>query len=121
MRSSLAPTKSELYTAFQNGRPGNLDFIRVNPVENPGEAISSVLKRDLEGRIGSSPKKAHRAEFYSWLIRLPIGARIIRYGCDRYFNKLAETASATPDQNSEETALSILAGAVHVWQPRQEV
>jgi hypothetical protein len=82
------PTKSELYTAFQKGQRGNLNFIRVNPVENLGEAISSVLKRDLEGRIGSSPKKSHRAEFYSWLIRLPIGARIIRYGCDRYFNKL---------------------------------
>jgi hypothetical protein len=84
------PTKSELYTAFQNSRPGNLDFIRVDSVESPGEAISSVLRRDLEGRIGSSPKKAHRAAFYSWLIRLPIGIRIIRYGCDRYFNKLAK-------------------------------
>ena len=84
------PTRSELYTAFQNSRPGNLDFIRVDPVESSGEAISSVLRRDLEGRIGLSPKKSHRAEFYRWLIRLPIGARIIRYGCDRYFNKLVK-------------------------------
>jgi hypothetical protein len=84
------PTKIELHTAFQNSRPGNLDFIRVDPVESLGEAISSVLRRDLEGRIGSSPKKSHRAEFYRWLIRLPIGVRIIRYGCDRYFNKLVK-------------------------------
>jgi hypothetical protein len=84
------PTKIELHTAFQNSRPGNLDFIRVDPVESLGEAISSVLRRDLEGRIGSISKKSHRAEFYRWLIRLPIGARIIRYGCDRYFNKLVK-------------------------------
>jgi hypothetical protein len=84
------PTKSELYTAFQNSRPGNLDFIRVEPVHSLGEAISSVLRRDLEGRIGSSPKKSHRTEFYKWLLRLPVGARIIRYGCDRYFHKLVK-------------------------------
>jgi hypothetical protein len=84
------PTKSELYTAFQNTRPGNLDFIRVDPVENLGEAISSVMRRDLEGRAGTSPKRSHRAEFYRWLLRVPVGTRIIRYGCDRYFNKLVK-------------------------------
>jgi hypothetical protein len=84
------PTKSELYTAFQNSRPGNLDFIRVDPVDNLGESISGVLRRDLEGRIGTNPKKSHRAEFNKWLLRLPVGARNIRYGCDRYFHKLVK-------------------------------
>jgi hypothetical protein len=82
--------KSDLYTAFSKGQRGNLNFIGVDPVENLGDAISSVLKRDLEGRVGTSPKKSHRAQFYSWLLRLPIGSRIIRYGCDRYFNKLSK-------------------------------
>jgi len=83
-------TKSDLYTAFSKGQRGNLNFIVVDPVENLGDAISSVLKRDLEGQIGTTPKKSHRAQFYSWLLRLPIGSRIIRYGCDRHFNKLSK-------------------------------
>lgn len=84
------PTRNDLYPVFRNSRPGNLDFIRVEPVESLGDAISDVLRRDLEGWRGFSPKKSHRAEFYRWLVRLPLGARIIRYGCDRYFNKLAK-------------------------------
>jgi hypothetical protein len=90
------PTKSELYTAFKNTRPGNLDFIRVDRVENLAEAISSVLKRDLEGRAGTSPKRSHRAEFYRWLLRVPVGTRIVRYGCDRYFNKLLKQPRPRP-------------------------
>jgi hypothetical protein len=81
-------TKSDLYTAFSKGQRGNLNFIVVDPIENLGDAISSVLQCDLEGRIGTTPKNSHRAQFYNWLLRLAIGSRIIRYGCDRYFNKL---------------------------------
>ena len=84
------PTRDELYAAFRNSRPGNLDFAQVEPIEKLGDAISDVLRRDLEGRLGSEPKKSLRAEFYSWLLRLPVGERIIRYGCDRYFNKLSK-------------------------------
>jgi hypothetical protein len=90
------PTKSELHTAFQNTRYGNLDFIRVEPVANLSEAISSVMMRDLEGRVGTSPKRSHRAEFYRWLLRVPVGTRIIRYGCDRYFNNLVKQSRLRP-------------------------
>ena len=86
------PTKDELYAAFRNSRPGNLDFIRVEPIEKLGDAVSNVLRRDIEGWRGFRPKKSYRAEFYSWLVGLPLGARIIRYGCDRYFNKLPKSS-----------------------------
>ena len=84
------PTKDELYAAFHNSRPGNLDSTRIQQVKTLGDAISDVLRRDLEGRWDFRPKKSHRAQFYSWLVRLPRGARMIRYGCDRYFNKLSK-------------------------------
>jgi hypothetical protein len=82
------PTKDELYAAFLNSRPGSLDFTGIEPVKTLGDAISDVLRRDLEGQWGFGPKKSHRAEFYSWLVGLRLRARVIRYGCDRYFNKL---------------------------------
>jgi hypothetical protein len=84
------PSKDELYAAFHSSRRGNPGFIRVDPVETLGDAISDVLRRDLEGQWSFRPKKSHRAEFYSWLVRLPVDERIIRYGCDRYFNKLSK-------------------------------
>jgi hypothetical protein len=86
----VGPSKEELYAAFHNSRSGNQGLIRVEPVKTLGDAISDVLRRDLEGWRGFEPKKSHRAEFYSWLVRLPVGERIIRYGCDRYFNKLTK-------------------------------
>ena len=82
------PTKDELCAAFRNSRPGNLDFARIEPVKTLGDAVSDVLRRDIEGRWGFRLKKSHRAELYNWLVGLPLGTRIIRYGCDRYFNKL---------------------------------
>ena len=75
------PTKDELCAAFRKSA-------RVEPIEKLGDVICDVLRRDLEGQLGFGPKKSHRAEFYNWLVGLPLGARIIRYGCDRYFNKL---------------------------------
>jgi len=36
----------------------------------------------------SRPKKVWRAEYYRWLLRLGVGDRMIRYGCDQYFNAL---------------------------------
>jgi hypothetical protein len=47
-------------------------------------------RRSAAKRPASAPRavKAQRREFYRWLLGLSPGARIIRYGCDRYFNKL---------------------------------
>jgi hypothetical protein len=61
-----------------------------------GQTISKVFRRDLEtwqdpewkDLAAEEPTKTQRREFYKWLLNLRPGARLIRYGCDRYFNKL---------------------------------
>ena len=71
-------------------------YVRITEVENVGQAVSDVLKADLRGwqhpfwpdGCPAKPRKAHREEFYQWLLSLPFGERTIRYGCDRYFNRL---------------------------------
>jgi hypothetical protein len=61
--------------------------------QDVGQAISNVLQRGLDAWKGFSPPKAkRRAEFYKWTLNLPVDARIIRYGCDRHFNKLHKKA-----------------------------
>jgi hypothetical protein len=57
--------------------------------QDGGQAIARVLQRDPDVWKGFSPPKAkRRAEFYEWTLNMPIDARVIRYGCDRHFNKL---------------------------------
>ena len=43
---------------------------------------------------GLKLKKAVRREYYAWLAKLPPGARLIRYGCDRHFNELNKRTRA---------------------------
>ena len=70
--------------------------VGITKVENIGQTISEVLKADLQGwqhplwpdGSPAKPKKAHREEFYQWLLSLSFGERMIRYGCDRYLNPL---------------------------------
>jgi len=77
--------------------PGTQNFARVKEVKNLGQTISNVLKRDLQGwqhpfieGTVARPKKTQRAEYYEWSLGLHLGVRMIRYGCDRYFNRLAK-------------------------------
>jgi hypothetical protein len=71
-------------------------YVGITEVENIGQAISDVLKADLRGwqhpfwpdGSPAKPRKAHRKEFYQWLLSRSFGERMIRYGCDRYFNRL---------------------------------
>jgi hypothetical protein len=64
----------------------------VEPVENLGTVINSVLRRDLQTAHpwvdAEKPTKRDRRDFYTWLLGLRPGARLIRYGCDENFNKL---------------------------------
>lgn len=88
--------KVELEKVFATRRrnPGN--FLRVKEVTNLGQTISDVLKRDVKGWqhpyrteiTPDRPEKAHRAEYYEWLLNLSPDERMIRYGCDRCFNQL---------------------------------
>ena len=84
---------------FGGGHRSNLDIcVRVMPVEHLGQTISRVLRRDLQAwqhpwdaaLDGSPPTKPERTEFYTWLLGLVPGDRLFRYGCNRYFNKLAK-------------------------------
>jgi hypothetical protein len=65
-------------------------------VTDVGQTISQVFRRDLETwqdpewkePVAEEPTKTQRREFCKWLLGLRPDARLIRYGCDRYFNKL---------------------------------
>jgi hypothetical protein len=88
--------KKELEKVFSTSRHASGNFLRVKKITNLGQAISDVLKRDVEGWrhpyrteiTPDRPKKGHRAEYYEWLLDLSPNERIVRYGCDRYFNRL---------------------------------
>jgi hypothetical protein len=74
--------KVELDRAF-----ANIAYVKVLKPQDVSQAISDVLKRDLHV-ADLLPKAKRRAEFYKWTLKMPADARVIRYGCDRYFNKL---------------------------------
>jgi hypothetical protein len=88
--------KAELEKVFSSSRPAAGNFLRVKEVTNLGQAIGDVLKRDVQGWqhlyqteiTPDRPKKGHRAEYYEWLLGLNADERVVRYGCDGYFNKL---------------------------------
>ena len=88
--------KKELEKVFSSSRPAAGNFLRVKEVTNLGQTISDVLKRDVQGWqhpyrteiTPDRPKKGHRAEYYEWLLDLSADERVVRYGCDRYFNRL---------------------------------
>jgi hypothetical protein len=77
--------------------PGFSDNIFwAKPVSDLGPTLTDVLRQDLPiwqqpytEESGPRAKKAERGEFYAWLLRLSPQERLIRYGCDGYFNRLA--------------------------------
>jgi hypothetical protein len=88
--------KNELERVFATSRPNLENFLSVKEVTNLGQTISDVLKRDVRGwqhpyrteTTPDRPKKVRRAEYYEWLLGLNADERVVRYGCDRHFNKL---------------------------------
>jgi hypothetical protein len=79
-------TREELERAYSGD-------MRIDKVQHIGQTISEVLRRDLEPSQHTcyyqpTPKKAQRTEYYEWVQGLAVGVRMIRYGCDRYFNPL---------------------------------
>jgi hypothetical protein len=69
---------------------------RIIAVDNLGQAVSRVLRRDLQVLLNPwhpnvespIPGKIERTEFNDWLLGLTGGARLFRYGCNASFNKL---------------------------------
>jgi hypothetical protein len=91
--------KRDLEKAFlvRDSREEKYDsHVGITEVEKIGQAISDVLKADLRGwqhpfwpdGSPAKPRKTRREEFYEWQLSLSFGERMIRYGCDRYFNRL---------------------------------
>jgi hypothetical protein len=96
--------KKELEKVFSSSRHASGNFLKVKEVTNLGQAISDVLKRDVQGWqhlyqteiTPDRPKKGHRAEYYEWLLDLSPADRVVRYGCDRHFNKLKKKPRLVP-------------------------
>jgi hypothetical protein len=97
-------SKEELERAFETKNfSAEFQSLRVTEIENLGQAIHAVLSYDLQGwqhpfneLAAWRAKKAQREEFYCWLLDLKRDARLIRYGCDRYFNKLTNKKPKSP-------------------------
>ena len=89
--------RTKLFEPFQ-------DYLRVKEVQALGPVVSEVLRCDLSGwqhpwRHEIPPErstKAQRREFYGWLLGLKPRARLIRYGCDPYFQKLEKEPRTPP-------------------------
>ncbi len=92
--------QEELEGAFSADRASSEEFsdiLRVKKVENLAQTLSDVFRRDVQGwqhpwqteMPRPRPKKAHRAEYYRWLLGLS-RSLVVRYGCDRHFNKLSK-------------------------------
>jgi hypothetical protein len=85
-----------------------LNKIWIQRVYDLQECIARVFRRDLvawekpglqpwqEKPEPMRPTKAEQTEFYEWLLGLEVGARTIRYGCDRYFNQLRKKPRTRP-------------------------
>jgi hypothetical protein len=77
-----------------------LNKVSVRRITDLGQTISRVFRRDLEGwrdpawsgAVADAPTKSQRREFYKWLLGLRPGTRLIRYGCDKHFNRLHKKA-----------------------------
>ncbi len=84
--------RADLDTAFSGLRSdAAVVDVSVQRIKDPKATIDEIANCDLQPwQYEPKPKKAERAEFYRWLLRLPPGVRLIRYGCDRYFNELTK-------------------------------
>ena len=73
-----------------------INNLMIREVDALAAKVSEVLRRDIQGWqhpwrreiTPTRPKKAERIEYYRWVLGLDPGERLIRYGCDRYFNLL---------------------------------
>lgn len=85
---------------------GNLgidSYVCIRPIHDLTEAIERALSSDLvewrhprDSDDLARPPKKWRGEYYRWLLRLNANDRLIRYGCDRYFNRLKKPPRAGP-------------------------
>lgn len=79
------------------GDPGSDSYVCVRPIDDLTDAIERVLSHDpvkwSHPRVPSNPVRAGkkwRRKYYRWAFRLKVNDRLVRYGCDRYFNRLTK-------------------------------
>jgi hypothetical protein len=96
--------EAEVGESFSRLRQGGafLNKVSVKKVEDIGECVARVFRCDLQPWQHPQPQqwqtelapprptKAEQTEFYKWLLGLSLGARTIRYGCDRFFSPLTK-------------------------------
>jgi hypothetical protein len=76
----------DLKQGFREARPLyiNSDAI-VTPIRNLEHAVVNGLHWDEPARHHSQRRSEQRKEFYTWLLNMKVGDRLIRYGCDQQF------------------------------------
>jgi hypothetical protein len=85
--------RDDLYRAFDNTKHVSGPFV-VQAVNKPNKTLRRLFRDGQRAKCKklfvdqSAPKRSLRGEYYAWLAGLEPGERIIRYGCDRYFNGL---------------------------------
>jgi hypothetical protein len=90
--------------SVSRARPGySNNYFWAEEVTNLAKTVVEVLRPDfrvweppLADQAVNRPTKRQRAEFYTWLLRLDPGERLIRYGCDKYFNQLTKKPRVVP-------------------------
>jgi hypothetical protein len=87
------PSKSELFEAFSFGVT-----LQIEEVSDVGNAAKALLIAGHRAKflppydaLEPEPKSRRRGEYYAWLVGLPVGSRLFRYGCDRYFHPLKKS------------------------------
>jgi len=115
--------KKDLEKVFSSSRHASGNFLKVKEVTNLGQTISDVLKRNVQGWqhlyqteiTPDRPKKDHRAEYYAWLLGLNADERMVRYGCDGYFNKLCQRRRDHASARRRENTSMIVAKRPPNW------
>jgi hypothetical protein len=79
----------KLTVAFHETRVRIVPDVVVTPVNNIKDAVDDALNANERARLADSFRVRQRQEFYSWLLNMKIGSRLIRYGCDEEFKPLA--------------------------------
>lgn len=98
-------SKDILEDAFSSGRlkAGPESYVCVRPINNLNDAIERVLSDDLvqwkqprDTTVAGRSSQKWRKQYYRWLLQLAADERLIRYGCDRYFNRIKKPPRAAP-------------------------
>jgi hypothetical protein len=88
-----AAPEVDLYRAFDHTKDieGPLEILAVPNVDVALQRLfreSQYAKCSAWSVDNTVPKRSLRGEYYAWLAGLEPNARVFRYGCDRYFNKM---------------------------------